>query len=214
MKILRTFLLSLCVLGIGFSCLGLAGAYSASQNPTLVYDGSAHTLTVLHADDTDLFPDFKDLMPGDTRTQEITLKAQQLDGDATLWLKAEDGDDTAQRLQHVTLSIYAGDRLVASGSAAGNDALQRGVELYQFHQDQSVALRVQLTVSTQAGNELAGTQQPLQWIFTVQDTSGSNPIPPQTGDSSQPMLWWLLLFVSLAGVVGIWAVRRRDLPRT
>lgn len=209
MKILRTFLLSLCVLGIGFSCLGLARAYSSSQYPTLVYDGSAHTLTVLHADGTDLFPNFKDLMPGDTRTQEITLTTQRLDGDATLWLKAEDDDDTVHPLQYVTLSIYAGDRLVASGPAVGSDALKNGVELYQFDQTGTVPLQIQLSVSTEAGNELAGAHEHVRWIFTVQDASGSNPIVPETGDSSHPVFWWLLFLGSLGGFVGILGVQRR-----
>lgn len=196
MKKLKSVLLLLCCLGVAVSCMGLAFAYTAFQTPTVLYNGRDHTLTLLNTQGTDLLPDMKDLMPGDVRTQQITLQARELDGEATIWLRADCDDDTLQALSQVTLSVYSQDRLVATGPAAGGYALENGVELGQFSRSSTIPLRVELAVSAQAGNELAGLQEHLRWIFTVQDTSGSRPVVPQTGDPAHPIVWWLLLLGS------------------
>lgn len=193
MKRIKSALLVLCCLWITASCMGLAFAYTASQTPTVRYDGRDHTLTLLNTQGTDLLSNMKDLMPGDVCTQQITLQARELDGTATIWLRADCDDATLQALSQVTLSIYSQDRLVATGPAAGGYALENGVELGQFSRSSTIPLRIELTVSAQAGNEVAGLQEHLRWIFTVQDASGSHPVVPQTGDSSHPIVWWLLL---------------------
>ena len=197
----------LCLIG---SCAGLTFAYTAAETPTLLYDGRAKSLTVLNTQENDLFENIKDLMPGDVRTQEISLQAENLTGDASIWLKADCDENTAQILNELTLSVYADDRLISSGPAGSGGQLGSGVQLYEFTDNRSVPLRVELSVPTEAGNELADVQEHLQWIFTVQDASGTDVVPPQTGENSNVILWVCLLLLS-GGVLGalVYKIRRK-----
>ena len=149
-------------------------------------------------------------MPGDVRTQEISLQAENLTGDASIWLKADCDDDAAQILDSLTLSVYADGRLIASDPAGSGGQLGSGVQLYEFTDNRSVPLRVELSVPTEAGNELADVQEHLQWIFTVQDASGTDVVPPQTGENSNVILWVCLLLLS-GGVLGalVYKIRRK-----
>lgn len=168
MKMIQRLLLVLCALGLAVSGVGMTLAYPNSGRPTLVYDGQARTLTILNATETDLFAGLKDLMPGDTATQQIDLQARNLRGPAALYLRAECADETAQALAPLTLTVSANGRQVDSGPAGGSEALQKGVLLYQFQDDATVPLQVQLQVPVTVGNELAAAQHSLQWIFTLQ----------------------------------------------
>lgn len=84
------------------------------------------------------------------------------------------------------------------------------MQLYEFTDNRSVPLRVELSVPTEAGNELADVQEHLQWIFTVQDASGTDVVPPQTGENSNVILWVCLLLLS-GGVLGalVYKIRRK-----
>ena len=210
MNMLKKILLicsCLCLIG---SCAGLTFAYTAAETPTLLYDGQAKSLTVLNAPGNDLFTNMKDLMPGDRRTQEVALKAENLTGNTSIRLKADCDDDAAQILDSLTLSVYADGRLIASGPAGSGGQLGSGVQLYEFTDNRSVPLRVELSVATEAGNELADMQEHLQWIFTVQDASGTDAVPPQTGENSNVILWVCLLLLS-GGVLGalVYIIRRK-----
>ena len=210
MNMLKKILLicsCLCLIG---SCAGLTFAYTAAETPTLLYDGQAKSLTVLNAPGNDLFTNMKDLMPGDRRTQEVALKAENLTGNTSIRLKADCDDDAAQILDSLTLSVYADGRLIASGPAGSGGQLGSGVQLYEFTDNRSVPLRVELSVPTEAGNELADMQEHLQWIFTVQDASGTDAVPPQTGENSNVILWVCLLLLS-GGVLGalVYIIRRK-----
>lgn len=195
MNKLKKVLLVISCLGLIGSCAGLTLAYTVTGNPTLLYDGKEKSLTLLDAEGTDLFSDMKDLMPGDMRTQEISLQTENLEGTASIWLKVDCDAQTAQVLQRLTLSVYADGRLVSSGPAGG-EALEKGVELYEFTGDRTVPLRVELEVPVQVGNELADAREHWRWTFTVQDVSGTEVVPPQTGDDSRLLPWIVLLVIS------------------
>lgn len=201
MKSLKRILLVFCCLSLILSGAGLALVYTQNGQPTLVYNGQDKSLTVLNTKGTDLFPDLKGLMPGDTRTQKISLQMRNLKSTATLYLKA--GCTPKPALEPVILSVYAGDQLVSSGPAGGNSALEEGVKLYEFTHDQTISLQVELTIPTQVGNELANVQEHLQWIFTVQEKTCEVTIPPQTGDTTKAWLWWLLLSISASCLIAV-----------
>ena len=69
-----------CVVAVVFCIVTLAAPVRAfADTPTIAYDGNARQLTVSGASgssgEPDLFPAFKDLMPGDVREQQIEIRA-------------------------------------------------------------------------------------------------------------------------------------------
>lgn len=243
MKMIQRLLLVLCALGLAVSGVGMTLAYPNSGRPTLVYDGQAQTLTILNATETDLFAAMKDLMPGDTATQQIDLQARNLRGPAALYLRAECADETARALAPLTLTVSANGRQVDSGPAGGSEALQKGVLLYQFQDDATVPLQVELQVPVTVGNELAAAQHSLQWIFTLQaeesdgqgggqgagtapqatsapgsasaaqTAAGAVQLIPQTGDQAPLAVWQVLFGVSAAGLLLVLLAGRRKTRR-
>ena len=201
MKTARRILFLCFCLCLAASGVMLTLAYTQTGQPTILYDGQEKSILFLNTQGTDLFTNLKDLMPGDTRVQEISLQAQNLSGPATLYLRADCTEETAEKLKNLMLSVYAGDRLISSGPAGGDSALSSGVELYQFTENQIVPLRVELKIPVEVGNELAGAQEQLQWIFTVQEDSGEIVVPPNTGNAVVFWPWWLLCGISAGGLV-------------
>lgn len=70
-----------CVVAAIFCVVALAvPARAFADTPSIAYDGNARQLTVSGATDSsgepDLFPAFKDLMPGDVREQQIGVRAR------------------------------------------------------------------------------------------------------------------------------------------
>lgn len=200
MKIFKRILLIVFSVCLIVSCAGFTLAYTADGEPTVLYDGRERSLTVLNTEGSDLFTNMKDLMPGDSRVQEVSLQAKNLTGTVSIWLKADCDAETAQALEELTLSVYADGKLISSGPAGSSENLSSGVELYSFTSDKTVPLRIELDVPVQVGNELAGAQEHLQWTFTVQDDSGSSVIPPQTGERSGLTVWIALMIISFAGI--------------
>ena len=72
-------------------CLALfAGrAFADAETPTIAYDGAARQLTVQGAQGsataTDLFPAFKNLMPGDKRQQDVDVRASGVDSEVSVY---------------------------------------------------------------------------------------------------------------------------------
>lgn len=227
MKIIQRLLLLLCAAGLAVSAAGMTLAYRAGDTPAVLYDGAARTLTILNAPNGDLFVGMKDLMPGDTRVQQIALQAQNLQGSAALYLRASCDDVTAQALEPLTLTVYADGKMLDSGPAGGSDTLKNGVLLYRFDGDGTTALRVELQVPETVGNELAATQHGLQWIFTLQEADAAAAqdaaapggadtvrLVPQTGDRTPLALWQAMFCLSAAVLVLLLAAGRRARKKT
>lgn len=86
-------------------CLALltGRAFADAETPTISYDGAARQLTVQGAQGpataTDLFPTFKNLMPGDKRQQDVAVRVSGVDSEVSVYAKAVVDDETAQALE-------------------------------------------------------------------------------------------------------------------
>ena len=108
-------------------CLALltGRAFADAETPTIAYDGAARQLTVQGAQGsataTDLFPAFKNLMPGDKRQQDVAVRVSGVDSEVRVCAKAVVDDETAQALEPITLSASVsgdgGEMALDEGSA-------------------------------------------------------------------------------------------------
>ena len=169
------------------------GAYAlaSSAEPAVAYDGRARGFTAESAlpfagnRNVDLFTDFKEVMPGDSRTQTIKVRAKNLTSDyVTLSLRTEpvqpgESEDPAQAnadYEALLSSPYVSLEVYVDGVLKDRDSLAKGVVLGSFSEGQARTVTVQLNIGVEAGNELRALAGMIDWVFTAEE--GYHPVPP------------------------------------
>lgn len=133
---------------------------------------------------TDLFGSFKEIMPGDKRTQTITLENVATDSDSVRFYlravphgsnnlpqtKAEEETIATMQdfLSRLSLLVYNGDTLIFDASADQTASLTENVFLAQLASKSSLTLRVELEVPISLSNDYAGRIGEVDWVFTAE----------------------------------------------
>lgn len=186
-----------CAIAAIFCMVALAvPARAFADIPAISYDGNTRQLTVSGATgssgEPDLFPAFKDLMPGDVREQQIEVRATGVKSQVHVFVRAVVDHETAHLLSPITLTVSAGD--------ASDGWLQTGTpgsvfvyptQVATFTSDGSTVLNLQLSVPTSVGNELADANKAIRWEITAEDDGEK--IPVQSADSKKPGLLGLVV---------------------
>ena len=150
---------------------------------------------------TDLFPNFKNVLPGDSLTQKITVRnVRENDVKVKIYLRAlgpvEGSEDFLSQL-HMTVAKSEDNTMayMFDATADQTDGLTDWVLLGTLYSGGEVNLEITLDVPITMGNEFQGAAGYLQWQFMVEElpVEPDDPRPPQTGDDFNPML-----FVGLA----------------
>lgn len=215
-----------CVVAAIFCIVALAApARAFADTPAIAYDGNACQLTVSGATgssgESDLFPTFKDLMPGDVREQQIEVRATGVKSQVRVFVRAVVDRETARLLSPITLTASAGD--------ASTGWLQTGTpgsvfayptQVATFTSDGSTVLNLQLSVPTSVGNELADASKTIRWEITAEDDGEKIPVQPAgskkpgllglvaTGDSTLTLLLVLLTLAIIAFIAALLLSRR------
>lgn len=215
-----------CVVAAIFCIAAFAApAHAFADTPTIAYDGNARQLTVSGATGTsgesDLFPAFKDLMPGDVREQKIEVRATGVKSQVRVFVRAVVDSETAHLLSPITLTATMGD--------TSADWLQTGTpssvfasptQVATFTSDGSTVLNLQLNVPTSVGNELADANKTIRWEITAEDDGEKIPARPAgtnkpgllglaaTGDSTLALLLTLLTLAIIAFMAAMFLSRR------
>ena len=166
---------------------------------------------------TDLFPNFKDVMPGDSITQPITVK-----NDASNKVKVKiymrslgAHEDSTEFLSQLRLRVEKSEEntMAYMFDAAANETAQLTdwVCLGTLYSGGEVNLNVILDVPVELDN---GYQQQigyLDWEFMIEEyeIDPEDPDPPQTGDGFAAYLWIGLMGISLAAIVLLLLARRK-----
>ena len=136
----------------------------------------------------DLFKDFKGMMPGDSITQTITVRGGNLGrGTAHIYLRTEydNGDLTTngtdleiEDYQKLVNSPYVTLTVSYDGKVLNTGRLEQGVLLGAFSEGVEAELEVTLSIDIEAGNELAGLQAGIGWVFYTEYYDLTDPIYP------------------------------------
>ena len=173
-------------------------------------DEAGYTVSV-----QDLFYNFKNLLPGETVSQTITV-TNRYSQETEIFLRAEDigqslspeQAELVDKLLREYASIVVTDdtgRVLYDGPIWGNldgagsnpGTMKNDISLGKFAVGQTKNLNVQLQIDPEMGNEYQELWGLVRWVWSAQgDEITETPAdPPKTGDTSN-----IALFGSIAGV--------------
>ena len=195
--------------------LAPSSAY-AVDTPSITYDGDARQLTASGVETpsggVDLFPAFKDLMPGDTREQPIKIEAKGVQGQVSIFVRAVVDEDTARALEPISLTATVGAGPSSGVPETGTPAsvFAETAKVATFDADGNATLDLQLSVPTSVGNELADASKTIRWEITAEDDSGELDAIPARPEPAQKNIFSQLAktgdSIALGALVAVLAV--------
>ena len=123
-----------------------------------------------------LFTELAELMPGDSRDQDIRVQVKNLSGGTVyMYLRTEDmwadkpeeitqaeADAYAALMEQITLTVKQGEKTLAEGD------LSKGVLLGKMRSNDTVDLSVTVEVPIEMGNEFQNFHGEIGWVFTAE----------------------------------------------
>ena len=165
---------------------------------------------------TDLFENLKDVMPGDSITEEIVIKNNRNDRKIKIrvYMRSKGAQlETDDFLSQLILTVeQKSDSILFLASADKTAQLTDWVYLGTVYSGGEITLDLTLDVPISMGNEYQNEIGYIDWEFKVEElpTEPSDPQSPATGDTSDIFLYSGLLIISLAAlVILVFAGKRR-----
>lgn len=224
-KRICTMLLSLAL----FTGLNLAAPnLTTFAAGSVTYDGNAQKFIFAPGSQyspTDLFTKFKNIMPGDSLTEQLVIRNDAADSaDIRVYMRslgAQKGTDDF--LAQISLTVQQnGDSKLFEAPANETAQLTDWVYLGTVYSGGEIALDVTLNVPITMGNDYQDNIGYIDWQFKIEELpiEPDNPQPdepqppiesegvqsPETGDTSNVMLYIVLACV--AGVVFLLLIKR------
>ena len=188
--------------------------YSGNAGDFVFEPGSDQSLT-------DLFPNFKGVMPGDSLTQKITVKNDADDKvKVKIYIRSLGAhEDSVDFLSKLGLKVAKSEenKMAYMFDAAASEPAQLAdwVYLGMLYSGGAVNLDVTLNVPVELDNEYQNKIGYLDWEFRIEEypVDDDDPKPPQTGDNSNVELWLTVAGVSLAVLVILLVWRKKNRER-
>lgn len=182
--------------------------YSGDAGEFVFAPGSKYSLT-------DLFPNFKDVMPGDSISQKITVRNLASNKvKVKIYMRSlgahEDGESPDFLSQmHLRVEKSDDNTMPYMFDAAANETAQLTdwVCLGTLYSGGEVNLDVILDVPVEMDNNYAHKEGYLDWEFMIEEFPIEDS-DPQTGDSTN-MILWMTLAAGAVLLIVILAVKRR-----
>ena len=185
--------------------------YSGNAGNFVFEPGSEHSLT-------DLFPNFKGVMPGDTLTQKITVKNDAANNvKVKIYIRSLGAhEDSKEFLSKLALKVTKSEEnemaYMFDATADKTAQLTDWVCLGTLYSGGEVNLDVILNVPVELPNEYQNKIGYLDWEFMIEEfpVEPDDPKPPQTGDNSNMGLWFAIMICSLLMLIILLVWRKKD----
>ncbi len=185
--------------------------YDGNAQQFIFEPGSEHSLT-------DLFPNFKGVMPGDTLTQKITVKNDVSHNvKVKIYIRSLGAhEDSVEFLSQLGLKVKMSDdnEMAYMFDAAADETvgLSDWVYLGTLYSGGEVNLDVTLTVPVELDNEFQNKVGFLDWEFMIEEfpVEESDPDAPETGDENHTGWYFALMLGSLFMIIILLVWRNRD----
>lgn len=201
--------------------LVVSSVFSASaKNAAVIYDGESQKIKLTPGtkySTTDLFSNFKDIMPGDTLTQKITVKNDASNKvKVKIYIRSLGGrKDSKKFLSQLGLRVSKSKDndmpYMFLASASKKAQLSEWVCLGTLYSGGKVNLNVILDVPIELDNKYQNEIGYLDWEFKIEEfpIENDDPKAPQTGDMSNPLLYFTIFIVSLSVIVILLISKKR-----
>ena len=190
----KMFSLLLILLLVGTAVTASAAArvtFESSQKGFTFKPGSVF-------DTTDLFENFKGVMPGDVVVQRITVRSNAAE-QVRLYLRAEPVDEKhSDFLEKINLQISCRNEQIFDAAPSQTGQLTEDTLLGTFKTAGSVELVLILTVPLDLDNAYISTMGAVKWTFTAEEVPIED--TPHTGDFYDRSIWLLSAGMILAAI--------------
>lgn len=235
MKRFATLLMALVMvlsLAMAVSAAGSSVTYKGNGDFFVVEPGSVYT-------DTDMFENFKGVMPGDVLEETITIKNEYKgcdyikvsirgllhDGDGNPIspkvleeLKADQRNEELTELEYMhdfldrlELKVMQGNKLIYKGYPSSlDDGLRDDVYLGSLRYGKSMTLDVTLKVPIELSNEYADRIGEVDWVFVISEFDDED---AKTGDETMILPYVLMFAVAVVGL-GVLVLGKRRKKNT
>lgn len=157
---------------------------------------------------TDLFPNYKIVMPGDTLEQTITVRNRS-QMQTRIYIQAiEDVQQPyGEFLDQLHMTVKAENGKIFDAAANEKDGLAKRRLLGVLKQKGETELTVTLEVPIELGNEHMNKLGIIPWTFIVEEIPEDT--TPHTGDWYQSALWLALAGLLVLAIVFVLLAKRR-----
>ena len=171
-----------------------------AADSSVTYEGGAEKFVFLSGSDytdTDLFDGFKNVMPGDTLTEKITVKNNYKGCDyVNVYMRAEKHDEKTNPLSEkveqqedvasmedflsrLEMTVKQGDKVLFKASPDELGGLKDNVLIARLAKGAEAELTVELEVPIALGNNYANRVGEVDWVFVAEERNNPNPDKPE-----------------------------------
>ena len=190
--------------------LVLAMCGSAMAAASVRFVGGAEKFVFLpgsEASDSDLFENFKGVVPGDVLKQKITVKNNS-SMQVRIYMKAEPVSDIHKDfLSQLAMTVDCKNKEIFDAAPSETAQLTNKTLLGTFKKAGSTELTVTLTVPVDLGNEYMGSIGIVPWTFIVEEVPEDK--TPHTGDWFQSEVWLGMIGLLAVAIAVLIVVQRR-----
>lgn len=178
--------------------------------------------------ETDLFDNFKNIMPGDFLTDDIEIKNTTPYSTVNIYLRVNPHDEQTNPLSpevaehetiasmtdflsHLSLNVYNNNELIYSASPDQTDTLSDYVFLGEFNNEDASTLHLELSIPSELNDTYAHRLGEVDWVLLTEESTSSDTSAPDTGLFSEAPSYLLptLIFIPIFVLISLLVYRQK-----